>query len=104
MPYDTRSRGRSSFLLPAFPNGVKWLVIANVAVFLIDFFGSMLHGDQIFQSLELMPAAVVRGQIWQLFTYLFLHSLSSFSHILLNMLMLWMFGAAVEQTWGTRRF
>jgi membrane associated rhomboid family serine protease len=104
MPYDTRSRSRSSFLLPSFSNGVKWLVIANVAIYLIDFFGSMMRGDQIFSSLVLMPAAVVRGAVWQLVTYMFLHSLGSFWHILFNMLTLWMFGSAVEETWGTRRF
>jgi membrane associated rhomboid family serine protease len=35
---------------------------------------------------------------------MFMHSLGSQLHILLNMLALWMFGSAVEQTWGTRRF
>jgi membrane associated rhomboid family serine protease len=104
MPYDTRSRSRSSFLLPAFPNGVKWLVISNVAVYLVYFFGSYVRQEPIFRSFELMPSAVIHGQIWQLFTYLFLHSLSSFWHILFNMLTLWMFGAPIEQTWGTRRF
>jgi membrane associated rhomboid family serine protease len=50
-----------------------------------------------------MPFDVLRrGELWQLFTYMFLHA--SIGHILFNMLTLWMFGAAVEQTWGTRRF
>ena len=47
---------------------------------------------------------MVRGEIWQLVTYLFLHSLASQWHIVLNMLMLWMFGSAVEECWGTDRF
>ena len=47
---------------------------------------------------------MIRGAFWQLFTYLFLHSLTSITHILFNMLMLWMFGAPIEETWGTRRF
>jgi membrane associated rhomboid family serine protease len=84
---------------------VKWLIISNVAVYLVYFFGSMIHGAPIFGSLVLMPAAVLyRFEIWQLFTYLFLHSLTSFWHILFNMLALWMFGSPIEETWGTRRF
>ena len=40
--------------------------------------------------------------VWQLATYLFLHG--GFGHIIWNMLALWMFGADLEQIWGTRRF
>lgn len=104
MRYDTRYRSRSSLFNWSFPSGVKWLIITNVAVYLVYFFGSYVRGEPIFGSLELMPAAVIRGAVWQLVTYLFLHSLSSFWHILFNMLMLWMFGAPIEETWGTRRF
>jgi membrane associated rhomboid family serine protease len=105
MRYDTRYRSRSSLFNWSFPTGVKWLVISNVAVYLIYFFGSWIRGEPIFGSLELMPSAVVfHFAVWQLVTYLFLHSLTSFTHILFNMLMLWMFGAPIEETWGTRRF
>jgi membrane associated rhomboid family serine protease len=104
MRYDTRYRSRSSLFNWSFPTGVKWLVISNVAVYLVYFFGSWIRGEPIFGSLELMPSAVIRGALWQLVTYLFLHSLTSFTHILFNMLMLWMFGAPIEETWGTRRF
>jgi membrane associated rhomboid family serine protease len=104
MRYDTRYRNRSSLFDWSFPSGVKWLIISNVAVYLVYFFGSMLKGEPIFDSLVLTPSAVVHGAIWQLVTYLFLHSLTSFWHILFNMLTLWMFGSPVEETWGTRRF
>jgi membrane associated rhomboid family serine protease len=40
--------------------------------------------------------------IWQLVTYLFLHG--GITHILFNMLALWMFGTPLEQQWGTRQF
>ncbi len=104
MRYDTRYRSRGFLFNWSFPSGVKWLIITNVAVYLVYFFGSMIRGEPIFDSLLLMPSAVVRGAVWQLVTYLFLHSLSSFWHIIFNMLTLWMFGAPIEQTWGTRRF
>ncbi len=39
---------------------------------------------------------------WQPITYMFMHA--GFQHILFNMLALVMFGAAIEQTLGTKRF
>ena len=39
---------------------------------------------------------------WQPLTYMFLHG--SISHILFNMLSLWMFGVEMERMWGTRFF
>lgn len=38
----------------------------------------------------------------QLITYIFMHG--SFSHIAFNMFALWMFGAAIENYWGGKRF
>jgi membrane associated rhomboid family serine protease len=104
MRYDTRYRSPSSLFNWSFPSGVKWLIISNVAVYLVYFFGSLINKAPIFGSLELVPAEVVRGAVWQLVTYLFLHSLGSLWHIVFNMLALWMFGAPIEETWGTRRF
>jgi membrane associated rhomboid family serine protease len=104
MRYDTRYRSRSSLFYSSFPSGVKWLIIANVAVYLVYYFGSLIQESPIFQSFRLIPADVVRGKIWQLVTYMFLHDLGGPSHILFNMLGLWMFGAPIEQTWGTKRF
>ena len=40
--------------------------------------------------------------VYQLFTYLFLHA--GPWHLIVNMLVLWMFGVQLERDWGTRRF
>lgn len=99
MSYRSRSIART-FYVPGFPKGVKWLLISNAAIFLITFFAG-LNGPVLF--LELIPIAVVKDLfLWQLATYMFIHA--NAWHILLNMLALWMFGADLEQTWGTRRF
>ena len=39
---------------------------------------------------------------WQLVTYMFLHA--DFYHIFFNLFALWIFGQALEQLWGTKRF
>jgi membrane associated rhomboid family serine protease len=99
MRYDTRFRGSSSTFYLSFPRGVKWLIVANVAVFLLEWFVGLPIG----RPLALIPWDVIhRGEIWQLVTYMFLHA--GIFHILFNMLMLWMFGSPIEDTWGTRRF
>jgi len=77
---------------------VKVLVVANVAVFLVSLVVPMMTA-----YLGLTPAAVVEGLwLWQPITYMFLHA--SLTHLLLNMLMLWMFGVEMERLWGTEPF
>src|SRR5579872_3841279 len=77
---------------------LKALIGANVAVFLAQVFFPIVT-----DVLGLRPVFVLRGfWVWQLVTYMFLHG--GIFHILFNMLALWMFGAELEQVWGTRYF
>ncbi|NUN68795.1 MAG: rhomboid family intramembrane serine protease [Bacteroidetes bacterium] len=90
-----------------FPPVIKALLISNAAVFLGTLFlGSFRLGDFyleqfFFQSFALWPLGSGFG-FWQLFTYMFMHA--SFTHILFNMLALWMFGMELEHVWGSRKF
>jgi membrane associated rhomboid family serine protease len=103
MAYRSRSGLRGIFYTPGFPPGVKWLLLSNVAVFILGFFAQLLQLDRPLSAFALFPVDVVRHlKIWQLGTYLFLHG--GFGHIIWNMLALWMFGAELERTWGTRKF
>jgi membrane associated rhomboid family serine protease len=89
--------------------GVKLLLIANFAVFILEafvyrykWFGGY---DALIARFGLIPAGVFPGfRIWQLATYLFVHDVTYVLHILLNMLFLWMFGREVELVWGRNRF
>jgi membrane associated rhomboid family serine protease len=77
---------------------VKWIIWANVAVFVACFVVAPLK-----QYLGLIPEAVFEHRwIWQPVTYMFVHF--GFSHILFNMLGIWMFGVELERMWGTRFF
>lgn len=77
---------------------VKWLIIANTAVFVVTWFLPL-----IIPYLGLTPRLVIeRLWLWQPVTYMFLHA--DFFHILFNMLILWMFGVELERMWGTRGF
>lgn len=53
------------------------------------------------RSLALSFADVLHGQVWQIFTYQFLHG--GIMHLLCNLIGLFCFGRAVEMLWGTRR-
>jgi len=80
---------------------VKAIVIANVAVFVVTFIAPQF----VMGLFGLSPAAVVNDlQFWRPVTYLFVHHPLNFTHILFNMLALWMFGVDLEHRWGTRGF
>jgi membrane associated rhomboid family serine protease len=78
---------------------VKWIIIANVVMFLITMFDPRL----ITYVLGMTPELVLkRGWLWQLASYMFLHG--GAMHILFNMLGIWMFGVELERRWGTAFF
>jgi membrane associated rhomboid family serine protease len=105
MPYSTRYYNRGSNYSGWLPPAVKWLLISNVAVFLLTFFAALQGNLFATRWFGLIPYRVFPGlEIWRLFTYLFLHDVRGFGHILFNMLALWMFGKDVESAWGTERF
>lgn len=92
--------------LPPFTRAVSWLIGINTGVFLLLILFNAIRipaGLFIKYYCALVPLDVVqRGFLWQIVTYSFLHE--GFMHWFGNMLGLWMFGAAIENAWGIRRF
>lgn len=99
------NRGVSLNMSVPFTPVVKWLVIINVFIWFV--FQLILEGYfkiPFTSSLSLIPSKVLYDfSVWQLGTYMFLHSFQV-THILFNMLMLWFFGAELEQRWGSKFF
>jgi len=86
---------------------VKWLLIINVGVFIIELIVGHLDGglDLIYYDLSIsFDRFFFHGEIWQPVTYMFLHDPTGISHILWNMLLLWMFGSPLEGFWRTKKF
>jgi len=108
MSYYSRYRGPVTYSFGGpLPQGIKWLLISNCAIFVVYFLSTAMRISPLlwlFGISSLIPSWVIRGALWQPVTYLFLHSPYGFSHILFNMLALWMFGSDLERDWGTRRF
>jgi membrane associated rhomboid family serine protease len=83
-------------------SAVKSLVAANVLVFLLQ-----ILSKGALDELALWPLQSIDGEsnfhIWQIVTYAFLHSTDFITHLLFNMLGLWMFGVEIERYVGPRR-
>jgi len=90
-----RAEGGYPILTPV----VKWLIITNVAVFLLD----IMFDDRIREwGWFTIDSAVGHGQVWEFLTFQFLHE--HVLHVLFNMLGLYFFGPWAERWWGARRF
>lgn len=91
-----------------FPPVIKALLISNIGIFLFQmFFGSLMIGGNDLENWivrygALFPVGSYFFELWQPFTYMFLHA--GFSHVLFNMFALWMFGIQLEHQWGSKKF
>ncbi len=77
---------------------VKQLIIINV----IFFIGTAIVGDPAFNNLALYFTENPEFKPWQIITHMFMHG--SIPHIFFNMFGLFMFGTALEQMWGSKKF
>ncbi len=82
----------------SYTNVTLKLVIINALVYLLT---SMIYPNSTYY-LAMIPSFVLGGYIWQPFTYMFVHG--GFSHLLFNMISLYLFGTMVEQRVGSREF
>jgi membrane associated rhomboid family serine protease len=92
--------GGIGFGPPITPPVIKQLLIANVAVFVLQV---VIWGGRPPEIFAASPADFwTRGYLWQPFTYMFLHG--GLGHIAFNMFSLWMFGSQLALLWGPQRF
>jgi len=81
-------------------DAVKHLLIVNVIMFI----GTMAigNGETFYHWFALYFPKNNLFQPWQVLTHMFMHG--GVTHILFNMFALWMFGTAVEQIFGWKKF
>ncbi|QJE95426.1 rhomboid family intramembrane serine protease [Luteolibacter luteus] len=90
---------------PPLPPVTKFLLIANIAIFLIDLLtrkDGRTFGIINQQFCFTIESAFKEGRIWELVTFQFLHY--GLLHIAFNCVALFFFGPWVERWWGTGRF
>ncbi|MBK1882911.1 rhomboid family intramembrane serine protease [Luteolibacter pohnpeiensis] len=93
---ETRRSAPTGTLTPV----VKWLLIINIGVYLLDilWFQGRLRNLGAFT----ISSSILQGKIWQLITFQFLHG--SVAHVLFNSIGIYFFGPWMERWWGARRF
>jgi membrane associated rhomboid family serine protease len=92
-------RPRGFSLLPMI---VKNLLIINILVFFAQWVAENKFGISLEDSLGLHYPPSMAFRPWQFITYMFLHG--NLGHLFFNMFALWMFGYALENIWGPKRF
>ena len=99
--------GEVAYKPQLFTDAIRILISIN---FIVYVFQSLAGKEDIFFRLfGLVPTSFITElMLWQPFTYMFFHapfySNIGISHILLNMLGLWVFGRELEQAWGKEKF
>ncbi len=85
---------------PRLTPAVKLIIIVTVAFYILELTPA---GGLLTSYLGLDPTLVMHGYVWQLLTYVVIHSPDPL-HVTLNMVSLWFIGGYVESAWGSRRF
>ena len=100
--YIRDQRPSGGFGVPGGQWAIKYLLIANIAVFFLQNLGPPEQGVVAnwlaLSRQDLFPSF----QIWRLVTYGFCHG--SLEHVAFNLFVLWMFGRAVEPILGSKEF
>ncbi|NTW68432.1 MAG: rhomboid family intramembrane serine protease [Chlorobiaceae bacterium] len=81
------------------PPAIKAIILVNITVFLLQ---TTPFGESVSAIGALWPIGSGNFRLWQPVTYMFLHG--GGTHLFFNMFALWMFGAEIENHWGTRQF
>lgn len=84
------------------PEVVKNLLIINVLAFIARVVFSVNFGIDINDYLGLHYWESEKFRPYQFVTYMFMHG--NFGHLFFNMFAVWMFGNAIENAWGPKRF
>jgi len=83
-------------------NVVLYLIGINILVYLAEI---LLRNLPIITNFSMVPILVLaRGWVWQFVTYMFVHDPNSITHVLFNMLALFLFGRQVERYMGSLEF
>jgi membrane associated rhomboid family serine protease len=86
------------------PKVSTWLIFVLIAAFVVQCVLLVYCGISVNTHLALSRVGILGGEIWQLFTFQFLHSAPMPFHVLFNCLGLYFFGRRVEEILGSRRF
>lgn len=113
--FGRRQVGFGGGMLGMFPPVIKFILMINVAVFILQYFvmevvyiGGMPMSAYFFNYFALQTTnysfSFAQNSFWpwQLITFQFMHG--GLWHLFFNMFAIWMFGIELENSWGSRKF
>lgn len=86
------------------PNLMTIIVGAMGIVYIMDFFISASAGQSIYSMLYFDRSLIAEGQIWRIFTFLFLPPADNLLFTLLALYFYWLIGSSLENEWGAFGF
>jgi membrane associated rhomboid family serine protease len=84
------------------PTATNLLIVALVIAFFAQYYQNQTYQQFIQDNLELSPSGLLRGKLWELLTFQFLHA--GLFHLLFNTITLWSMGRYVEERLGKAHF
>ena len=82
-------------------NFMLYIIIGNAIVYLV----SRMDASGLFSAyLALYPAAILRGEVWRLVTFIFVPDAGNIIYLALFMYFYYFIGRTLEQVWGKGKF
>lgn len=88
----------------AIRNLMLYIVAGMALVYVLDMIAAPMMGFSLSHLLMFNRSAILRGQIWRLFTFIFIPPSSSMLFIVFALYFDYLVGTALQQQWGSFRF
>ena len=82
------------------PNFMLYISVGSAIVYLMSMFGSY----ELMNLLAFDRAKILQGQVWRLFTYVFVYDAGNILLTAISLFCYYSLGRAMENSWGTFRF
>lgn len=88
----------------AIRNLMLYIVIGMAAVFVTDMVVAPVTGFSASRWLSFNRAAILRGEVWRVISFIFIPPNSSPLFIIFSLYFYWMIGTGLQNQWGSLRF
>ena len=83
------------------PNLMVYIVILNLVVYVLSI---VPNGERVILGLYFNRDLIFQGQIWRLFTFLFIPESSGVLFLILTLYFYYLIGSSLEREWGSAKF
>jgi hypothetical protein len=96
----------------AVPNVTLALIAGQIVIYALTYFGAGANpppgglplGQQLLNRLELIPDAVIKGEVWRVVTFVFVPPIDNVIFAFFFWYLFYLMGTALEHTWGAFRY